>query len=255
MNPMTGIDRHGTERRAAWLASLERWTEWPLTFLALTLIPILLAPYLFSLSNQARSVLLGLDYLIWGVFAADLAVKVAIAPDRRRYLRGHWLDVLLVALPMLRSLRVVRSLRAVRVLRAARAGVGVTRALLGIRRALARRGIRYTLFLAIVVVIAAGALVTVVERDAPDATIRTLPDGLWWAVTTITTVGYGDTYPKTAAGRGIGVTLMILGIALFGIITASLAALFVEEKEDEVVAQLREINERLRRLEETTRDR
>jgi len=78
---------------------------------------------------------------------------------------------------------------------------------------------------------------------------------LWWAVTTITTVGYGDTYPKTAAGRGIGVTLMILGIALFGITTASLAALFVEEKVDEVVAQLREINERLRRLEETTRDR
>jgi len=255
MSPTSRTDHRGNERRASWLAGLERWTEWPLAVLAFVLVPILLAPYLFSLSDQTEDILLSLDYLIWGIFAADLALKLAIAPDRRRYLRRHWLDVVLVALPMLRPLRVVRSMRALRLLRAMRAGVAVTRSLHGVQRALARRGIRYSLLLATIVVVAAGTLVTAVERGAPDATIRTLPDGLWWVVTTITTVGYGDTYPTTAAGRGIGVALMILGIALFGILTATLAAFFVEENDDEVVAQLREVNERLRRPEESTSNR
>ncbi|MDP9356591.1 MAG: potassium channel family protein [Chloroflexota bacterium] len=243
-----------TERRAAWLARLERWTEWPLTALALALVPILLAPYLLSLSDDTLSVLIGLDYLIWGIFAADLLVKLTVAPHRLRYLRAHWFDVVLVALPMLRPLRVVRSLRAVRVLRAGRAGVAAARGLVGVRRALTRRGVHYTAATALVVVVAAGALVTAIERDAPDASIRTLSDGLWWAATTVTTVGYGDTYPTTPAGRGVAVALMVLGIALFGVLTANLAALLVEDKEDEVLAQLREVSERLRRLEERVRD-
>ncbi len=241
-------------KRTAWLARLERWTAWPLNVLALALVPILLAPYLLTLSDDTEAVLLGLDYLIWAIFAADLAVKLAVAPYRRRYLRAHWFDVVLVALPMLRPLRVVRSVRAIRVLRAGRAGVAAARGLVGIRRVLSRRGVQYTALFALVIVVAAGSLVTALERDAPDASIRSLPDGLWWAATTVTTVGYGDTYPKTAAGRGVAVALMVLGIALFGVLTANLAALLVEDKEDDMLAQLREVNERLRRLEERDRN-
>lgn len=237
--------------REMWLARLERWTERPLTALALILIPLLLAPDLFSLSAEAEDTLVAIDYLIWGIFAVDLAVKLAVAPDRLRYLRVHWFDVLLVALPLLRPLRVVRSVRALRSLQAGRAGVAAMRALVGIRRALARQGLRYTLLSGLVVVVATGSVVVAVERDAPDSTIRSLPDGLWWAVTTVTTVGYGDTYPTTAAGRGIGVALMLIGIGLFGVLTANLAALLIDEKDDEVLAQLREVNDRLRRLEES----
>lgn len=242
--------RNRTDREI-WLSRLEQWTELPLTVLALLLIPILLAPYLFPLSASTEDTLIAVDYLIWGIFAVDLAAKLAVAPDRRRYLRSHWFDVLLVALPLLRPLRVTRSVRILRVLQIGRAGVAATRALVGIRRALARQGLRYALLSGLVVVIAAGSLATAVERDAQDSTIRSLPDGLWWAVTTVTTVGYGDTYPRTAIGRGVGVALMLIGIGLFGVLTANLAALLVEEKEDEVLAQLREVNERLRRLEES----
>jgi hypothetical protein len=67
-------------------------------------------------------------------------------------------------------------------------------------------------------------------------------------MTTVTTVGYGDKYPMTAAGRGIAVALMLVGIAAFGLVTANLAALFVEEQEDEVKTRLREVNERLIRV-------
>jgi len=113
------------ERRAAWLARLERWTEWPLTALALVLVPILVAPYLFPLSDRSRTTLVALDYLVWGVFVADLVVKVAISPQRGRYLRAHWFDVILVALPMLRPWRAARSVRTLRALRVGRAGVAV----------------------------------------------------------------------------------------------------------------------------------
>ena len=244
----------GVARRAEWLARAERWTEWPLTILAMVLVPILFAPYLFSLSDATEAVLVALDYLIWGVFAADLAAKVAIAPSRGNYLRANWFDVVLVAVPMLRPLRVARSARAVRLLRLGRVVAATTRAVVGVRRALALRGVQVTAATAVVVVVVTGSLMTVLERDEPDATIRSLPDGLWWAATTVTTVGYGDTFPRTAAGRGVAVALMVLGIALFGVLTANLAALLVEDKEDEVLAQLREVNDRLRRLEERDQD-
>ena len=96
--------------------------------------------------------------------------------------------------------------------------------------------------------IVAAALVVEVERDDPNASIQTFGDGLWWAITTVTTVGYGDKYPITAAGRGIAVALMILGIAAFGLITANLAALFLEQQEDETQVRLRAIEEELRQI-------
>jgi voltage-gated potassium channel len=243
------------ERRAAWLARLERWTDWPLTLLALALIPLLLAPSLFDLSPHTQATLDDLDYLIWGVFAADLLAKLAIAPQRRAYLRAHWFDVVLVALPVLRPLRLVRSVRALQALRAVRSVAALARVLAVGRRVLVRRGLHYALLAALACVLVGGSLATAFERDAPDATIRTLPDGLWWAITTVTTVGYGDTFPRTAAGRGVGVALMVLGIALFGIVTANLAAFFVEEREDEVLIKLRALDERLRRIEEALADR
>ena len=66
------------------------------------------------------------------------------------------------------------------------------------------------------------------ERDAPNASITTLGDALWWTVTTITTVGYGDRYPATVEGRIVAGALMLGGIALLGVVTASIASWFVE---------------------------
>jgi voltage-gated potassium channel len=229
---------------------LEALTERPLTLLALLLIPLILVPYLFELPDESERTLVAIDYLIWGIFAADLIAKVAVAPDRRRFLLTHWVDVLMVALPLLRPLRVARSMHGVRSLRVGVAGVAAIRALIGFRRIRAGKGVRYVLLSGLVVVVVAGCMVTVFERQDPEANIRSLPDGLWWAVTTVTTVGYGDTFPRTSAGRGVGIALMLTGIGLFGALTASLAALLLESSEDEVAAQLRELNERLRRLEE-----
>jgi voltage-gated potassium channel len=231
------------DRRREWLGRLERWTDRPLTALALLLVPLLLIPFVIDLSPEVESALLIADYMIWAVFAADLVVKLLVAPDRTRYLRRHWIDVLLVVLPMLRPLRAMRILRLLWVVGSA------TRVLEGSRRFFARRGTGFLLLGAVVVVLVAAGLVVAVERDDPNTSIQSFGDGLWWAITTVTTVGYGDKYPLTAAGRGIAVALMLVGIAAFGLITANLAALFVEEQDDEVETRLREVNDRLIRVE------
>lgn len=92
----------------------------------------------------------------------------------------------------------------------------------------------------------AAALVLTFERATPGGNIHSYPDALWWAVTTITTVGYGDRFPMSAAGRGVAVVLMVSGIALFGVITASIAAYFVEQKaEHDLAGRLDRVLERL----------
>ncbi len=102
-------------------------------------------------------------------------------------------------------------------------------------------------------------LVLSVEEGA-DSSIESFGDALWWATTTITTVGYGDTYPVTGPGRGVAAFLMISGIALFGVLTANIAAFFVErttegDDEREVSAKLDEILRRLDLLEQRNGDR
>jgi voltage-gated potassium channel len=236
------------ERRTEWLTKLERWTERPLTFLALALIPVLVAPYVLGLSSSAKETLDELNYVIWGVFASDLLAKLVIAPNRRHYLRTHWFDVILVVVPMLRPLRAGQSVRLLRLVRAGLVIASLARVLVVGRSLLVRHGFHYVLIAAMIVIVGGGALAVVFERDAPDATIRTLPDGLWWAMTTATTVGYGDIYPKTAAGRGVAVVLMLLGISLFGALTANLAAFFVEGQENEVVAELRALRQQVEDL-------
>jgi voltage-gated potassium channel len=95
-----------------------------------------------------------------------------------------------------------------------------------------------------------GLLVAAIEESDPERNIRSIPDGLWWAVTTLTTVGYGDRFPITPIGRVIGAGVMIIGIGLFGLLAASFASFLVEKDiEKEIDPQIAEIRERLGRME------
>lgn len=106
------------------------------------------------------------------------------------------------------------------------------------------------LLVSLVAVVGAATLTLAVE-DGGGGSIDSFGDALWWAVTTVTTVGYGDTFPVTAAGRGVAALLMFTGIALFGVLTANVAAFFVEhnQQDDPVIAKLDEVLRRLAALE------
>jgi voltage-gated potassium channel len=113
---------------------------------------------------------------------------------------------------------------------------------------LTRHKLNYVLVATLFAVVGGGSLVFEFERDVVDSNIRSLPDAIWWAITTVTTVGYGDKFPVSAEGRGVAVVLMVLGIALFGFLAGSLASFFFE-RDDKIDPQLEDLRDRLERIE------
>ena len=226
------------ERRTHLYARVERATELPMLVLAVAMAPLVLVPLLVDLPATVDRVLFACDWVIWAAFAAELGVKTYLAPDRRRYLISHWYDVVIVVIPFLRPLRAARVLRILQLVRVAAvlARVGLTW-----RRALAKRGLGYVLAVGGVTAVLLAALVALVEQSGGAATIDDFPTALWWAATTVTTVGYGDTSPLTTAGRVLGVLLMIVGIGVFGIFTASVAAYFVGEDDERAASEDRAV--------------
>ena len=232
------------------LDRFERQTAWPMMALALAIIPLLVVPLLVDLSPGAETTFFALDWLIWVAFVLEYGIRLYLAPNKRHFVSHNIIDLLFVLIPFLRPLRVLRSARAFALLRATRGVVVLLRAVDAVQDVLKRHKLGYTLLIAMVVVVGSGLLVATIEEASPDRNIKSIPDGLWWAVTTITTVGYGDRFPVTPIGRAIGAGVMILGIGLFGLLAASLASLLVEKDlEKELDPQIAEMNERLERIE------
>lgn len=214
--------------------------------LALAMIPLLLAPLMFRLSGSAEKALLTVDTFIWAIFTIDYVTRVYLSARRWHFIRTHIPDLVVVVVPMLRPLRILRSTRVLRVLRLARLGAFVTRGIREVRAVLRSRGLNYVLLIGVALVFIAAGLMREFESDAEGANVKSYADALWWAATTVTTVGYGDRFPVTAGGRGVAVFLMVTGIALFGVLTATIAAYFVEEKEpSQVDRRLEEVTQRL----------
>ncbi|MFN0146623.1 MAG: potassium channel family protein [Dehalococcoidia bacterium] len=228
------------------LRRIERATELPLLMLAVVMVPLLLGPLVFDLSPAVEQSFLVGDWIIWAVFAAVFGIKLAVAPRRVAFLRHNWLEAAMVALPMLRPFRLLRLLRFARL--ATAMGVNVT-----LFRTLARqRGTQFVIAALLVMLVAGALFVLLVERGAEGANIHSFGDALWWATTTMTTVGYGDLYPTTPAGRGVAVLLMLFGIAALSALTATIAAFLVREREDiqlaDVMNEIRELRAEIRRL-------
>lgn len=134
---------------------------------------------------------------------------------------------------MLRPLRLLRSVTLIRVARLTRIGAGAGRAVRQSRVRLASRAALLAAGSAAILIVAAAVMELDVERGAAKANITTIGDALWWSVSTITTVGYGDRYPVTAAGRAIGIALMIAGVGISVVAAASAAAWFVSADREE----------------------
>jgi voltage-gated potassium channel len=110
-------------------------------------------------------------------------------------------------------------------------------------------GLHYAVLLASIVFFALAGLALAFERNAGEANIRTLGDALWWSMATATTVGYGDRFPVTTEGRTIAVLLMFLGVGLFSLMTATIAATFVKPATEKQEATLEDVLQRLEEME------
>jgi Ion channel len=134
------------------------------------------------------------------------------SPNKRYFVSHNIIDLLFVLVPFLRPLHVARSARAIALLRATRGTIILLRAVDAVQDVIKRHKLGYTLLVAFVLVVGSGLLVAAIEESDPERNIRSIHDGLWWAVTTVTTVGHGDRFPITPIGRAIGAGVMIIGI-------------------------------------------
>jgi voltage-gated potassium channel len=157
---------------------------------------------------------------IWAVFVIDYGVRLKVAGDRRHFVRSNIPD--LIAILPLDFLRVARLARLARLTRLLRAGTVVWRVTKDVRGVLGTNGLGYVVLATAALVVCGGLTAWVVEEQ-----LGSFGDGLWWALVTATTVGYGDISPVTPQGRAVATVLMLVGIGTLGMITGSIATYFL----------------------------
>lgn len=202
-------------------------------------------------TGSAPEWLVGLLFGLWAIIFVEYVARLLAAPDRRGYVATRRIEPALVVLPVLQPLRLADLPR-----------VDVVAAELALRtRAILRhRGLFRVLLAAAGLLFVGSWLVMLSERDAPGANIHDYGSALWWGIVTMTTVGYGDKFPVTGLGRAVAVVLMLVGIGLLGVITATVASFFVQEHTDankakieqshqDLTAQLDALGARLDRIE------
>jgi len=176
-----------------------------------------------KVSGSTQNVIDIVQWICWMAFAGDLLYGVWKAESKKVFLKKHPLEIASVALPFLRPLRLVRVISF--------GGLALQKVAIGRQMAITAKVALSAVFISYI----AAIQITISERSIEGSNIKNFNDGLWWAVTTVTTVGYGDRYPTTAEGRILAVLLMLTGISLVGVITASVAAWFVKMSQEDSI--------------------
>jgi voltage-gated potassium channel len=236
---------------------IARRFELPMIIAALLVIPVIVLEE-SPVGEPWDTITAVLNWAIWLAFLTELVVMLAVVPDRWQWLRKHPLEVVVVVLTppflpaTLQSLRVLRLARLARLVPLVRLGP----------RLFSLEGLRYVALLALLTVIAGGTAYAALE-DEPNAW-----DGVWWAVSTMTTVGYGDQFPVTSEGRVLAIVVMLVGIGFVSMLIGAASERFVapdlmteadeverdvDEATAEILRELRDVRARLDSLETTLR--
>lgn len=184
---------------------VSKWNQhsiWPVTVLSLVYLVIYAMTVVINFDSDSRSAFDSLNSAIWVIFALDLLFRFIGRESLGQYFKKNWMELLALLLPFIRLLRAFRFLLAFRAFKVVSKSRRVT-----------------TLFWASILVPFTWAMGALAILDAEStslvASINSLDKALWWSLTTITTVGYGDLYPTTLEGRFVAGALMLTGIALF----------------------------------------
>lgn len=219
-------------------------------FMVVLSIYVLIALYVdvtFDLDPRTQSMIDMVDFIICIIFQGDFFYRLYKAPSKLKFLKWGWIDFI-SSIPWLSSFRGGKMVRAIRILRLLRA-FRSTKVLI---QFLLRNRSQNT-FITVAVISCFIALVGSMgilsfEKDVDGSNIKTASDAIWWAVVTVTTVGYGDRYPVTDGGRVIAAVLMTAGVGLFGTFTGFVASLFVEPDIKREENQLNDLASELRAL-------
>ncbi|MDH5517956.1 MAG: potassium channel family protein [Gammaproteobacteria bacterium] len=227
---LSGVSPHENQRAKFW----DKVFQWPMLMLVLWM------PFQFYLDFQmttepAETVFF--DWLVWCFFVIESVLLVSVVDNKKRYLRSNWMNLLIICagLPIILwgyspLAAILRSLRLLLM-------VGlVYRLTKTVRKILSRNQLGATLLVSLLLVLLSGIIITAI-----DPAFESPSEGIWWALVTVSTVGYGDFTPVSGPGRIFAAVLIIAGVVLFSLVTANLAAYFVEkEVEKDVEAETRE---------------
>ncbi|WP_440952066.1 potassium channel family protein [Methanococcoides sp. FTZ1] len=235
---------------------IESKLEIPMIVVALFVLPLVLVE-LEIVQTAPRIVKIAtlLDNLIWFIFLLEFVLMLSLRSERLEYTKNNWFMLLLLVLtpPIIvpegfSSLRSLRSLRVARAARSFRVFIAAKRGLKPIHQIFQKNSMHYVTGCSLIIIVLAGTLFSRVEDQR-------LSEGVWWAITTVTTVGYGDLYPETLVGKFLAFFVMIIGIGFVSILTANVAAYFVEndrENGDHDVL-IRKIDELSKKIDELDR--
>ncbi|MGM8211244.1 potassium channel family protein [Virgibacillus sp. W0430] len=183
-----------------------------------------------------------LDKIVWLLFFIDVVVRLVLAKNKWNYIKKNPFDII-AALPLDAIFQTARIARLFRILRL----LAISRSILPhFFQILKTNNLDRVLIVATLLVVSGGTIVTYTEPD-----IHSFSDGLWWAIVTTTTVGYGDISPDTITGRIVAVFLMLIGIGMIGMLTGSITTFFIKD-EPKQHATITFMNKQLQRIEKLT---
>lgn len=223
---------------------LERYFEIPMIIFGILVLPVFYIQ-MTSTSPLLRGIAFVIDVLIWLAFLIEFVTLISVTKDKKQYVKTNWLNLAIIVLspPLpLRALPGFEALRIIRVLRVLRVFVVLSRGTKGFKKFYAKNSINYVLYLTVILVFICGFIFSIFEKG------KSFFDGIWWAIETVSTVGYGDIAPLTPAGRALGIVLIFLGIGFMSMLTAAISAYFVEKDSN------REMKQILEKLDALSRD-
>jgi voltage-gated potassium channel len=220
-----------TPRLATW----RKRTDTPLLLLAVGSLPLLVLEVVSDrLTNTDQNFITAINVLVFIAFAVDYLVELSVTKSRATYVRTQWASLIIVVsqflalLPALGFLGILRGVRALRIF-------SLIVRILGISSASKEQGRKFfhekaasvAFGLAGFTLITSAVAFTLAEDVGDGRRVNSFFDALWWSAATITTVGYGDIYPVTAAGRIIAVFTMLVGISTLAVVTARIAQFLI----------------------------
>ncbi|QWT24839.1 ion transporter [Subtercola sp. PAMC28395] len=236
-----------TEPQARW----NRLATWPLNVAAILFLVAFSVKVIGNVQGAAQTGLLLLMAVAWLAFTINYVANLVLAgPHRKKWFIKNWYQLVITAIPALNPLRLLRL-------------VNMANFSGGTKGSALRGRVGLYVSSTLVMILYVGALMVLdAEQNAPGATIVSMGDAIWWAIVTVTTVGYGDFVPITVRGRIVAAGLMLTGVGVIGTITGTLASYLAErtratDKETHAATarQVSELSAQIASLEKAITDR
>ena len=202
---------------------IEEMTKYPMALLGIAWLIVAIIVLTTDVKGSASISLVGALFVLWVIMLIEYLVRLVISPDSRGYLKRRWAEPATVVLPVLQGWHLIGIEKMSLLLHEGE---------LRLEAILKHHSLFRVLIAACVTLLTGAWLVLLFEENAKASNIHRYPEALWWSIVTVTTVGYGDRYPVSPGGRVVAAVLMLVGIGLIGVLTATVASVFIREHTD-----------------------